>query len=172
MRKLRVLKENAKYHVIARTNHRELLLDPADIKMMLIKVIQYSAERYDFELENFVIMGNHFHFLIKPGQGESLSKIMKNILQTFAMRYNVRTGSIGHFWSGRFFSWIIPDFWEYIRVFKYIDENPVRARLVREPGQWLFSGAGWRQGGLGHLVSQLPEWVLKLFPHHRPLAPL
>jgi len=70
-----------------------MLLQSDRMKDLFIEVISRAKKKYDFSLDNFVIMGNHFHFLIKPGKKESLSKIMQWILSVFAMAYNRITGS-------------------------------------------------------------------------------
>ena len=169
MRKKRQLLENASYHVTARVNHRKYLLEEQALKELFLKVVARAKKKYDFRLENFVLMGNHFHFIIKPGKNVSLSDIMKWILQVVAMHYNRITGISGHFWEGRFTSRIIEGFRDFLNVFSYIDHNPVRAGLVKCARLWDWGGIGLRRRGIRGIVDELPYWLLALFPQHGQL---
>ena len=71
MRKPRQLLEGARYHVSARINRKEMLLDPSGIKTMFLEVVKRAKLKYGFKIENFCIMGNHFHFIMQPDEGVS-----------------------------------------------------------------------------------------------------
>ncbi len=156
--------------MIARTAGKLLLLDPDEIKEMFLAVVRRARQKYDFRVENFVIMGNHFHFIIQPLGESTLSEIMKWILGVFAMKYNRTVKSWGHFWGDRFFSRPIANFWEYIQVFTYIDDNPVRASLVKVAVEWRYGGFWHLRMGIGAILSELPTYVALVFPTHRPMA--
>jgi putative transposase len=46
----------------------------------------------------------------------------------------------GHLWQGRFFSSILDDRYLYAAV-RYVENNPVRAGLVKDPWDWGWSSA-------------------------------
>lgn len=147
-------------------------MDHPKVKMMFLEVIKRAKGLFSFQIDNFVIMGNHFHLIIRPSEGVSLSKIMKWILQVFASWYNRENQTTGHFWGDRFSSWIIRNFWDFIRVFAYIDNNPVNARLVSADWDWDFGGLAHRRRGRSDIVSDLAIWLRALFPkHHLPQLP-
>ncbi len=85
-------------------------------------------------------MGNHFHFLIRPGEGENLSRIMQWILSVFAIAFNRIHGYSGHVWYDRFRSRVIESLRQWIATFLYIAENPVRAHIVETPFAYEFNG--------------------------------
>ena len=126
----------ARYHVTARANRKEMILDTSAMKELFLSVVKRAKLKYDFRIENFCIMGDHFHFVIRPGKGESLSAIMRWIMSVFAMAYNKIRGFTGHVWGCRFFSRIISGLRELVQVFEYIDENPVRASQVADRRDW------------------------------------
>ena len=142
MRRARTLRDGAKYYVTARANHQKLLMENDTVKQMF--------------LDNFAIMGNHFHLIIQPIQRSTFSAIMKWILQTFAIRYNKANSLWGHFWGGRYFSWIIPNFREFLRVFAYVDNNPVRAELTSAPEEWKWGALWLRRTGPPAWLGSLP----------------
>jgi len=170
MRKPRELRDGACYHVTARVNRREMILDSAAMKELFLSAVKRAKAKYDFRLDNFCIMGNHFHFVIRPGEGESLSAIMRWILSVFAMAFNRRMGLSGHVWGARFFSRIIPSLGDLLLTFEYIDGNPERAGLVDDRREWPWGGLWHNKVGRRDLVEPPPPWLLPLVPGHRCLA--
>jgi putative transposase len=77
MRQARMLKEGARYHVTARTNNKLMLMRTDKMKELFLEIVIKAKKKYDFSLDHFCIMGNHFHFIIKPGKHESLSRILQ-----------------------------------------------------------------------------------------------
>ena len=133
-----MLVDGARYHVCARANRKEMILDNDDLKDLFLSVVKSAKIKYDFRLENFCIMGNHFHFILQPGVDESLSKIMQWILGVFAMRFNRCLKLTGHVWGERFASNIIENIRQYLEKYFYIDENPRRAGLVERAQDWIY----------------------------------
>jgi REP element-mobilizing transposase RayT len=167
MRKPRELKDGARYHVTARANRKEFIFDEREIKELFLLVVHRAKGRFSFRMENFCVMGNHFHFIIQPGRGESLSAIMQWILSVFAMAYNRLKNLTGHVWGNRFYSHIIASVCEYIKIFEYIDMNPVKAQRVADPSLWRYGGLAHHQAGCRDILTELPGWLVPLFPNHR-----
>ncbi len=88
MRKKRKLIEGAKYHITARANRSELILNAPKMKGLFLNILKRAKKKYKFSITNFCIMGNHIHLMIQPLKPESLSRIMQWILATFAINYN------------------------------------------------------------------------------------
>jgi putative transposase len=153
MRQARRLVDGARYHVTARTNRREYLLDSAVAKDMFLHVIFQAKKRYDFRIDNFCIMGNHIHLLIQPMEDENLSRIMQWILSVFAIRWNRAHETSGHVWGERFFSKAISSIKDFWKVFDYIDQNPVEAKLCTIFSDWVFGGAWHRTYGITYIID-------------------
>ena len=117
MRKPRLLKDGAKYHVMARAQRQEMILESNVLKDIFLEVVNRAKKRYRFHLYNFCIMGNHFHFIIKPAEKESLSRIMQWILSVFAIKYNKIHDYIGHVWYDRFKSVLIGNIRQFVKAF-------------------------------------------------------
>lgn len=158
--------DNAKYHVSARINRKEMILDAPRMKLLFLEVVSRAKTKYKFEIENFTIMGNHFHFIIKPGHAVSLSRIMQWILSVFAQTFNRMHDLTGHVWGERFFSRIIANLREYTGIFDYIDNNPVRAGLVVRADLWEYGGLFFRRTGTKGILSPLPDILRLFFPLH------
>jgi len=164
MRKPRRIVVNARYHVIARANRNEYILATDRTKRLLLRVVSQAADRFRFTLDTLCVMDNHIHLLIWPQSGESLSRIMQWILATFALRFNRMHGLRGHVWYDRFKSVVIRTLAQFARVYRYITENPVRARMVKTARDYPYGTIGVRQLGLPGVLDPPSYLARMLFP--------
>ncbi len=161
-----MLQQGARYHVSARVNNKEFLIHNDSMKLLFEEILFRAKTKFSFSIENFVLMGNHFHLIIRPGKNENLSRIMQWILSVFAMAYNRRHGRSGHFWGNRFFSTMLDTLQQLIKTFEYIDLNPVNACLVNNVWEWHFGGIFHHRSGKRHLVTKLPDWITIIISTH------
>ena len=86
-------------------------------------------------------MSNHIHLIVIPRKPDSLALALKHTHGRYATCWNVRHGSSGHVWQGRFYSCPLdtPHLWAALR---YIELNPVRAGMVAQPETYSWSSAG------------------------------
>lgn len=162
MRKPRQTRDNARYHVSARANRKEMIFDREYSKILMMQTILRAKRKFAFSLENFCIMGNHYHLIIKPGKHENLSRILQWIMSVFAMAYNRHFNLSGHVWGERFFSRILQSLKEYLRIFEYIDDNPVKAGLVRSKAMWPFGRFAYKMSLARFLIDPLPRRIARL----------
>ncbi|MDR2149793.1 MAG: transposase [Spirochaetaceae bacterium] len=147
------------YHVLSAVNRFAFELQPDEMKKLFLTVIEEAktSKGFKFKLWNFCIMDNHFHFLITPEKGQSLSEILKWIKMVFAIRWNKKHNKTGHFWGDRFYSSEIKDEKDFWTVYNYIDQNPVAAELVQKPEDWQYSGAYHREHSIVSIVSLVTD---------------
>jgi len=162
MRKPRILRDGYSYHVTALVNRQEHILDSAIIKALFMQVLRKTKRKYRFIIQNFCIMGNHVHFIIKPYGGESLSRIMQFMLSIFASRYNKRFNLKGHVWYDRFKSRVIESFRQYFNTFLYISNNPVKAGLVKHASDYPYCGIAYIHKGISGIMERPPNELLKM----------
>ncbi|MFA5929121.1 MAG: transposase [Candidatus Margulisiibacteriota bacterium] len=142
-RKPRELIPHTAYHVTARINRQEMILENDEFKELFLQVTKRAKEKYSFKIRNFCLMGNHIHLDIEPSETENLSRIMQWILSVFARYYNNINDYKGHVWYDRFKSKAIQSFQQLINTFVYIANNPVRANLVDHPLKYAYSGISY-----------------------------
>jgi putative transposase len=169
MRLPRRLRAGAEYHVTARINRSEMIFLAEEEKKLMLTVIERAKKRYRFQIRNFCIMNNHIHLLIKPGEHESLSRIMQWILSVFAAAWNRKHKLRGHVWGERFYSRIIEGIVDFLRVFIYIDDNPVNANLVNRPCEWKFGGLWHHHHGIMSVTDPPDDFVLHYCPEHNAI---
>lgn len=83
-------------------------------------------------------MSNHYH-LILENQRENLSHGMRQINATYAQYYNKKHKRIGPLWQGRFKSRYIFDENYLFVLFKYLEFNPVDAKISKKVGEYNYT---------------------------------
>jgi len=158
-RRPRLTDDGLVYHAINRGNNRaEVFTDDGDHEAFL-ESLRVAKDRYPFALYGYCLLADHFHLLIRPGPGESISRILQSVTVTHTWRYHKRHRSSGHVWQGRFKSPAVQDDGHLLVVLRYIEANPVRAGIVADPRDYRWSSFG--QHGLGladTLLDPFPEW--------------
>ncbi len=140
MRKARVIQKGATYHVVAKANRGEFILDSKEMKELLLSIIEVAKKNYNFRIIHYCIMSSHIHLLLKPEEGTNLSELMRWILAVFALRYNKSIGIHGHVWYDRFKSNIIRSPRQFIHTFQYISNNPLKAGICSDAQDYAFNG--------------------------------
>ena len=106
-------------------------------------LLKFDGIKYD--LHAWVIMPNHVHILITPADGYSLAEIMHSIKSFTANFANKILGRQGRFWSPEYFDRFIRDSVHFAKIVKYIENNPVKARLCKDSGDWHWSSTSWER---------------------------
>ena len=120
-----------------------VLKDPANAQIVADALRHFDGNRY--ELTSFVIMPNHVHLLVRPLGGHTLPEIMKSWKGFTASEINRRIGKTGTLWQDEYWDRLIRSETHFIRVVKYIQENPVKAKL--RDGQFLLECGGSQVSG-------------------------
>ena len=94
-----------------------------------------------YELVAWVIMPNHVHVLLLPLAGIELEEIMHSIKSYTAHEVNKLLSRSGQLWAYESFDRYIRNEAHRSNVVRYIEMNPVKARLCVEVGDWEFSSA-------------------------------
>ena len=103
---------------------------------LLIESIEAVRAKQPFELHAWVIMPDHFHFVVDP-TGWDISTLMHSIKMSFGARYRKQLGQkSGRVWQNRFWDHIIRDQEDYNRHIDYVHYNPVKHGLVKSPFDW------------------------------------
>ncbi len=105
-----------------------LLREPANAEIVA-GVFRYNDQR-NYLLHSWVIMSNHVHVLVSPGESDSLNRIVAGWKRFTGTRINARTGACGAFWQKDHFDRLIRDWDHFMNVARYIRRNPIKAKLT------------------------------------------
>jgi putative transposase len=139
-RTARIAPQEFVYHVLTRGNNKQdIFKDEEDFHKYIAIVAKYK-ERYRFKVYHYVLMTNHVHLVIETTEeGGELSQIMKGINISYAQYYKAKYKYTGHFWQDRFKSIIISKDEYLLACGSYVELNPVRAAMVKEPKEYPWS---------------------------------
>ncbi|HZX36307.1 MAG TPA: transposase [Thermodesulfobacteriota bacterium] len=139
----RIAPEENIYHVLTRGNNRQdIFKDESDYRKY-IGIIRKYKERYGFSLYHYVLMRNHVHLVLETSSGGgSLAATMKGINLSYAQYYKAKYGHIGHFWQDRFKSILVSRDEYLLACGSYVELNPVRAGVVKDPKDYQWSSYG------------------------------
>jgi putative transposase len=137
-RPLRPIDDGLVYHVINRGNNRQKVFGGEGDYLAFLKAIADLKERKPFFLYGYCLMTNHIHLLIRPRE-VSISRIVQSLLVSHTQRYHRNHRSSGHVWQGRFKSPVIQDDEHLLAVLRYIEANPLRAKMVERAGAYRWS---------------------------------
>ena len=148
-------------HVIQRGNNRVSIFgDQADYEVFLM-FLRTAATRYGVAVHGYVLMTNHSHLIVTPADALALPQTMKELGGRYVQYYNRKHQRIGTLWTGRYRDLHIHDERYWLTCLRYVEQNPLRAQMIRSPEEYPWSS--YRV----HAMGEDPDW-LEL--HHVYLA--
>jgi len=147
------------HHITQRgTNKSEIFID-IDDRSYFLKLLDEGLVKTQSELWAYCLMNNHFHLLITPDSSAGLGKCLHGATFRYAQYFNNKYRRRGRLWENRYFSCPV-DKNEYLwAVVKYIEMNPVRAKIVENPEEWRWSSAQKHIKGRDNKDAKLHEWL-------------
>ena len=130
------------HHVIQRGNNRQSIFASAADYRYLLGLLQENAKKFDVAIHAYVLMGNHFHLLATPQADKSLPLLMQAVGRSYVRYFNDLQGRSGTLWEGRYRSTLIQSDRYLMACMAYIDLNPVRAGMVAEAQDYVWSSHG------------------------------
>lgn len=127
-----------------------------------IRRINEAFEEDYLEIIAYCLMPNHFHFIFFQKRPLGISDFIKAVCNGYVKAINKERQRSGHLFEGKYKIKKI-DSNEYIlHLSRYIHLNPVRAKLVSKPDEWLFSSYKEYIGSMksGNIS---PDIILKQF---------
>jgi putative transposase len=137
-RPLRIEFPGAVYHVTSRGDRREPIFEDDEDRNTFLNVVAQATERFDAVILAYCLMDNHYHLVVHTRRG-NLSRLMQQLNGVYTQLYNRRHRKVGHLFQGRFKGILVDENAYLLEVCRYVDLNPIRARMVRDPGNWRWS---------------------------------
>ncbi len=136
----RVVAAGVPHHVVQRGNRRQtVFFSPADYRAYL-RLMATWCRQERVEVWAYCLMSNHVHLVAVPENEQGLARAIGEAHRRYTVRVNQRENWRGYLWQGRFSSYPLDEQYLLAAV-RYIELNPVRARLVEQPWQYAWSSA-------------------------------
>jgi putative transposase len=137
----RVVAEGYLHHVVQRGNNREnIFFDKSDKEKYLCLLKKYS-DKWKSSILAYCLMTNHVHLLIRPHEELSLWKMMQGITLCYTQYVNRKYKRTGRLWESRYHSCVVDNDKYLWSVAKYIEQNPIRAKMVTTVEEYKYSSA-------------------------------
>lgn len=130
--------ETGVFHVMLRGINRSDLFQESEDYERFIAILRQCKSLCGFELYAWCLMGNHVHLLIRPGK-ESLPLVMKRIGCRYVYWFNRKNERIGHLFQDRYRSEAVENDAYFLTVLRYILQNPIKAGLEQQMGEYPYS---------------------------------
>ncbi|HUU93598.1 MAG TPA: transposase [Phycisphaerae bacterium] len=142
----RVVVPGYPHHITQRGNRRlPTFFGEEDYEAYLALMAEHCAA-CGVEIWAYCLMPNHIHLIAVPKTKRALARAIGEAHRRYTRRINVREGWRGYLWQGRFASFVM-DEPHLLAAARYVERNPVRARLVRRPWRWRWSSAAAHVAG-------------------------
>jgi putative transposase len=130
---------NIPQHVVQRGNNGEVCFRDDEDFLEYLGRLAAASRKFDVAVHAYVLMTNHMHLLATPHSLDGVGKMMQAVGSAYVPIFNARHHRSGTLWDGRFYSSLVGSDAYFWNCHRYIELNPVRAGLVREPGAYRWS---------------------------------
>lgn len=150
------------HHITQRGNNRQDVFFAAVDYRTYLATLHEEGRRFGLRVLAYCLMPNHIHLIAVPRDEEALAMAVGRTHWLFARYINRLHGRSGHLWQNRFFSFPL-DSEHLLHAARYVERNPVRARITRLAWRYPWSSAAAHTGeGSPHEVLDMAAWR-KLF---------
>ena len=135
-------------HVIQRGNNRQICFGADEDFAAYAAWLREYASKYQVDIHAWVFMTNHVHLLLTAHQPMGASKLMQSLGRKYVQYFNFKYQRTGTLWEGRFRSCLVESESYVLACYRYIELNPVRARMVENPKDYRWSSYATNAIGL------------------------
>jgi putative transposase len=126
-------------HVVQRGNDRQDSFFAPDDYRRYREFLEVAAREQGCAIHAYVLMTNHVHLLLTPSGDDSLPRLIQSVGRRYVRHVNDRYGRTGTLWEGRYKACLVQTDAYLLACYRYIELNPVRAGMVRDPARYRHS---------------------------------
>jgi putative transposase len=153
-RRLRTVIPGLSHHVYQRGHNAcSIFACDQDYRRFLSQARESMAD-YGVDAHAFTLMTNHYHFVVTPETKSALSDAMQDLLSEYTKYFNRKYGRSGTLWNSRFKAKPIEDERYWLNCLRYVEANPVEAKIVTTPDRYPWSS--YRV----HATGEPSEWLV------------
>jgi putative transposase len=126
-------------HLIQRGNNRDAVFFDEEDYARYCEWLAAAAANYGCAIHGYVLMTNHVHLLVTPKAADSVPRTMQTLGRRYVRYVNTTYRRTGTLWEGRYRAAPIDSEAYFLACCRYIELNPVRARMVKHPRDYPWS---------------------------------
>jgi putative transposase len=137
------------YHVVNRSVRKATIFETRRDYIAFLAVLRAGLEKHNAPLVSYCVLSNHWHLLLGPIGVFELTRVVKWVTATHAMRWHRYRGTTGtgHVYQGRFVSTPIHDLESLVPLSRYVERNARSAGLVDRAENWRWCSLSQRLRG-------------------------
>ncbi len=135
----RIVLPGQPHHLIQRGNNRSAIFFQQRDYQLFLDCLHASSQRYQCRIHAYVLMTNHLHLLVSPNTEDGLAKLMQSVGQRYVQYINRSYQRTGTLWEGRYRAVLIDTERYVLSCYRYIECNPVRAKMVVHAADYRWS---------------------------------
>jgi putative transposase len=136
----RVVAKGVPHHVTQRGNRRQRVFFGDDDYREYKALLAEGCAKAGVAIWAYCLMPNHVHLILVPEEADALRAALSEAHRRYSRRVNFREGWRGYLWQGRFASTPMDEA-HLMAAARYVELNPVRARLAARAEDWPWSSA-------------------------------
>ncbi len=138
-------------HITQRGSHRYNVFQDDEDRLKYLSWIDEYSKKYHLSLFAYCLMDNHVHFIAIPQNEDSLSGAISITHIRYSQYINKKRKASGSLWQGRFYSCILNNS-HLMAAIRYVENNPVRAGIVKKAWKWKWSSAAAHIGKTNPMI--------------------
>lgn len=138
-RRPRPVSETGYYHIVTRGNQRQRVFREATDYAAYLQLLGVALASHGVALAHFCLMPNHTHLLLQAPEADAVSRALHQLQRRYWFYHRRSSGLTGHLWQGRFHSFPIADEAYLLTAARYIERNPLEARLILQLREYPWS---------------------------------
>lgn len=144
-------------HIVQRGNDRLPCFAAERDYIRYLQDLRDAAQENDCAIHAYVLMTNHVHLLVTPEKSTAISSMMQALGRRYVGYFNRHYHRTGTLWEGRFKSCLVDSDDYVLRCYRYIELNPVRARMVSLPSAYRWSSYRYNVEGVSDPIIKPHE---------------
>src|SRR3989338_5728109 len=141
-RSSRIVGPGLPHHIVKRGNNRQAVFFADNDRSLYLDLLEKHSGECACKINAYCLMPNHVHMVLIPKYADSLAKTMQKISMRYAQYINRKYHRTGRLWECRYYSSIVQKDVYLWAVCRYVERNPVRARMINLPDEFTWSSAG------------------------------
>jgi putative transposase len=133
-------------HIVQRGNDRMMCFRQESDRLVYLALARDVAEKTGCAVHAYCLMSNHVHLLLTPSGVGGCAALMHALAQRYAQYFNRKYQRTGTLWEGRYKSCVIESSGYILGCYRYIELNPVRAKIVSHPASFPWSSCPGNSG--------------------------
>jgi putative transposase len=148
-------------HVVQRGNDRQPCFFQNIDRLRYLDELREICLREGCDVHAYVLMTNHVHLLMTPSARGQVARAMQALGRRYVRYVNDRYRRTGTLWEGRYKACLVDSESYLLRCYRYIELNPVRARMVASAADYPWSSYASNAHGVANaLIHQHPSYLI------------